>query len=312
MSLLREIEAAATESKVDISTVLRKAKILAARLQNPEFESWVDRELNGYGDRSSLPPYRVLHVEVHGHIRNRSGLHWNDAPIMTSFLPEELRDCGEKSYCSQPIATIASMAARANDGNELQAPWPQELAIKFGAKGYNGFECLGAWQIISPYALVGIVETVRNRILEFVLKIEAQNPDAGEAQPNSRPVPSEKVQMIFNNVFNAPVGNFAQNSEHLRQTASMGIQPQDLTRLVTDLTKHLDELNLDARQKQRAEAQIAALRAELAGEEPDPAIVRQAGRTLRSITEGAIGSLLATAATQPAVWKWIHHMLASF
>ncbi len=90
------------------------------------------------------------------------------------------------------------------------------------------------------------------------------------------------------------------------------IQPQYLTRLVTDLTTHLDELNLDARQKQRAEAQIAALRAELAGEEPDPAIVRQAGRTLRSITEGAIGSLLATAATQPAVWQWIHDMLASF
>jgi hypothetical protein len=311
MSLLREIETAATESKIDISTVLRKAKILAARLQNPEFEDWVDHELNGYHDRSSLPTYRVLRAEVQGHLRDRSGLHWNGAPVMTSCLPKELRDCGEKSYCCQPIATIASMAARANDGNELQAPWPQELAIRFGAKGYNGCECLGAWQIVSPNALVGIVETVRNRILEFVLKIEAQNPDAGEAPPNSQPVPSEKVQMIFNNVFNASVGNFAQNSEHLSQSISIGIQPQDLTRLVTDLTNHLNELNLDARQKQRAEAQIAALRAELDGEEPDPAIVRQAGRTLRNITEGAVGSLLATA-TQPAVWQWIHHMLASF
>ena len=140
MTLLREIQAAATESKVDISTVLRKAKILAARLQNPEFESWVDRELNGYDDRSSLPRYRMLPVEVHGHLRSRLGLHWDHAPIMTSFLPEELRDWGEKSYFSQPIATIASMAASAKDGSELQAPWPQELAVKFGAKGYNGFE----------------------------------------------------------------------------------------------------------------------------------------------------------------------------
>lgn len=94
------------------------------------------------------------------------------------------------------------------------------------------------------------------------------------------------------------------------QDVKLRIETHDLARLVTDLTKHLDELNLDARQKQRAEAQIAALRAEL-GEDPDPAVVRQAGRTLRNITEGAIGSLLATA-TQPAVWQWIHQTLASF
>jgi len=37
MTLLREIQQAATDSETTISTVLRKAKILAARLQNPEF-----------------------------------------------------------------------------------------------------------------------------------------------------------------------------------------------------------------------------------------------------------------------------------
>ena|ERR1035441_2020405 len=93
MSLLREIQAAATESKVDISTVLRKAKILAVRLQYPEFETWVDRELNGYVHGSSLPPYRVVPIEVRGHICRR-GLHWNDAPIMTTFLPEKPKGLG--------------------------------------------------------------------------------------------------------------------------------------------------------------------------------------------------------------------------
>jgi len=96
------------------------------------------------------------------------------------------------------------------------------------------------------------------------------------------------------------------------QDVKVRINAHDLARLVTDLTKHLGELNLDPRQKQRAEAQVAVLKVELAGEEPDLAIVSQVGRTLRSITEGAISSLLATAATQPAVWQWIHHTLASF
>jgi hypothetical protein len=143
MTLLTELQAAATESRVDISTVLRKAKILAATLQNAEFGNWVDRELNGYSDHSALPPYRVVPIEVRGHIC-RSGLHWNDAPIMTTSLPEKLRAWGEVCYLSQPIAAIASLAAGAALGTQLQVPWPQELAMRFGAKGYNGFECLAA------------------------------------------------------------------------------------------------------------------------------------------------------------------------
>jgi hypothetical protein len=103
------------------------------------------------------------------------------------------------------------------------------------------------------------------------------------------------------------VGNVAQNSEHFSQTTSNSFQTKELIRLVEELTKHLDELDLNDREKQRANAQIAALRIELTGE-PDPAIVKQAGRTLRNITEGAIGSLIATAA-QPTLWIWVHKML---
>jgi hypothetical protein len=91
-------------------------------------------------------------------------------------------------------------------------------------------------------------------------------------------------------------------------TNETGIQLSDLTRLVEEITNHLDELKLDDRQKQRAEAQIATLRTEIAGE-PDSAIVVQTLRTLRSITEGAIGSLVA-AAIQPNVWHWIQHTLS--
>ena len=80
-----------------------------------------------------------------------------------------------------------------------------------------------------------------------------------------------------------------------------------LAKLVADLTEHLDELNLDARQKRRAEAQISVIKTEIEGE-PNSDIVGQAVRTLRNITEGAISSLLASAA-QPAVWHSIHRML---
>jgi len=133
---------------------------------------------------------------------------------------------------------------------------------------------------------------------------------AAHFQVKVRRATSEKKPPQVHNVFYGPVGNFAQNSEHFTQAANMGIEPQDLARLIREFANHLDELNLDVREKRRVEAQIATIEVELAGD-ADPAIVKQAGRTLRNITEGAIGSLLSTAA-QPGIWHWIHQTLANF
>jgi hypothetical protein len=119
----------------------------------------------------------------------------------------------------------------------------------------------------------------------------------------------EKNPPHLTNVFNGPVGNFAQNSTHFTQTANTGISTETIAQLVAEFTTHLDELHLEPRQKRRAEAQITALRAKLAGD-PDPGIVRQAGRSLRNITEGSIGSLIATAA-QPGVWHWVQQTMNS-
>jgi hypothetical protein len=83
----------------------------------------------------------------------------------------------------------------------------------------------------------------------------------------------------------------------------------DLARLVREFADHLDELKLDTRVKQRAKAQLATIEAQLS-DDPDPVIVRQAGRTLRAITEGAVGSLIA-AAVQPAVWSWVAASMAA-
>lgn len=196
---------------------------------------------------------------------------------------------------------------RAKEGAIVHKP---DLIYALQGKIYPDMSCQAVWGEIANIEFEQLVSGVKNRILDFSLKIEAENPEAGEALPNTQPVPREKLRPLVQNTFYGPVANVAQNSEHFSQAASIGLQPQDLTRLVEELTNHLDELNLDAHQKKRAEAQIATLRAQLT-DEPDSVIVMQAGRTLRNITEGAIGSLLAAAA-QPAVWQWIHQTLITF
>ena len=86
----------------------------------------------------------------------------------------------------------------------------------------------------------------------------------------------EKNPPHLTNVFNGPVSNLAQNSTHFTQTAKTGVPAETIARLVAEFTTHLEELHLEPRQKQRAEAQISALRAELACD-PDAGTVTKRG-----------------------------------
>ena len=68
MTLLQQIEEAVTDKNIDVMTLLRMAKRLAARLNNAEFDQWIDWELNGYPANANLPPYRVIGVVVRADI----------------------------------------------------------------------------------------------------------------------------------------------------------------------------------------------------------------------------------------------------
>jgi hypothetical protein len=78
---------------------------------------------------------------------------------------------------------------------------------------------------------------------------------------------------------------------------------RDLKRALELLEEHLEELDLASPDRRRARTQIATLNAQLSGD-PDPGSMREIGKTLRNITEGAVASLIATAG-QPALWGFV-------
>jgi hypothetical protein len=66
--------------------------------------------------------------------------------------------------------------------------------------------------------IVGILDAVRNRVLKFVLEIEAQAPDAGEVALGGVPISQERVTQIYNtNIWGGT--NIAVGSSSVTQTA---------------------------------------------------------------------------------------------
>lgn len=232
MSLLREIQDAAISSEVELTTLLRKCKVLSARLGNDDFKRWVDNELGGYKDAESLPEYRLLHVNSKGHFSGAGGSSLKHADIPMSCLPEELRDDLSKSYVRGGIASLEVIVTKFVEGTATE-PWNPDLVAHVGQSIYQGMNCMQAWKVIPITSIVGTLDAVRNRILNFVLEIEAEAPDAGEAAINSSPVPQDKVHQIFNTYISGNVQNVATGSSDFEQHATKSeIVPEVFSQLL--------------------------------------------------------------------------------
>ncbi|MEO6787813.1 MAG: hypothetical protein ABI318_16935, partial [Chthoniobacteraceae bacterium] len=94
-------------------------------------------------------------------------------------------------------------------------------------------------------SVIAIIETVRNRVLNFALEIEAANPNAGEAAPGSKPLPEKIVTQIFNTNITGNVGNVATGSSHFQQAATVQITAGD-TKALRESLKSLGVSDAEA------------------------------------------------------------------
>lgn len=210
MSLLQEIQNDATNSNVSVSNLLRKCKILAYKLGNEDFKAWVEYELNGYPkDKSFLPNYRILeNIYSKGHFSGSFGSGLRNADVPTFNLPKELQEDLTRANFFSPIATLENLTT----SSTLSQEWGARILAQYGGNMYEDYVCMQAWKVIPTSFVIGIVDTIKTKILNFVLEIEMIDKNAGDVAINSNPISQEKINQIFNinitgNVQNLASGN---------------------------------------------------------------------------------------------------------
>lgn len=218
MGLYEEIQTAATDSSVPLTDLLRKCSILAARLKNDEFRAWVDRELNGYDDDDVVPSYRILSVDSFGHFSGPGGSGLRNAPIPPHTLKKELRHHVEEARLMQPVAALEDLVGTGE--SSFQIPWPPDLTALVGEDIYQYQNCLQAWRAVSRGQIISILDTVRNRILAFVLEIEAELPSAGDWPSSPASVSQEAVQRVFQTTITGNVNQLIAGSHDFTASAT--------------------------------------------------------------------------------------------
>jgi len=235
MSLLRDIQNDVIDTNADISVILRKCKVLAVRLGNEPFEKWVDQELNGYKNKNLLPDYRIVEVYSKGHFSGPFGSGIKNADIPLSCIPKKYRENLRKCYFIEPIGYYINLLKNSK-GNNFEEQWSPDLVAYIGESIYQNMNCMSAWKLIPNSSIFSLVEAVRDRILNFVLEIGKEAPDAGEDSPKTQKISPERITQVFNTTIHGNVGNISTASQNVNQTATINVLQNDLNSLKTYLS----------------------------------------------------------------------------
>jgi hypothetical protein len=206
LSLLRELIEGASGDTVAVATLLRKVKVLAARMRTGELAEWVEHELSGYPLDAKLPEYRgPFRADVLGTFGGPFGTGIKNAPIPPIAFPEEYRE--GSLFNIEFRERIAELEKLSEPGKEpLVAYWPADAILLVNSliqqgrvASYPQMWLQQAWQTFSPANLAGIVDMVRTRILDLALSLEEVAPEAGE--PNVVVPNTDRIQSIVTNVY---------------------------------------------------------------------------------------------------------------
>lgn len=285
MSLLRDIQNAAIDADVSIAVVLRKCKVLATRLAHEPFKNWVDQELDGYVSEAQVPDYRKVQVQSFGNFAGPFGSKATNIPIPPSSLPEEYREIARTAYILNGVAQLESLVtdSKESDSGGIQSPWPADLLPLYGHKILENMTCLAAWRALPRGALIGLLDTIRNRVLNFALEIEVADPDAGEARIGSPPLPEQRVSQVFNTYIVGGNNSISAGNTQFNQVTIFEVRQNDLDSLKT----YLQKIGLEQEDVNELEA---ALQSEGVPESPKKLGGRVSGWIGKMVSKAASGA----------------------
>ncbi|MDE0636669.1 MAG: hypothetical protein OXI43_12590 [Candidatus Poribacteria bacterium] len=196
MNLLEDIQKDAIDASSDLGSLMRKCKVLAARLKSKELEDWLIWESNGYSDNVPVPEYRIWSLEIKGHFAGAFGSGLRDAPIPIISLPEEAQDYYNAYEFRMSIGAVES--ALKDYKNGMIQISTGDLAVRLGMNVYRDMNCLQCWAEFSRANLDELFNAVRERVLDFSLALWKEYPNAGEVNPDtSESISSDRVTQIF-------------------------------------------------------------------------------------------------------------------
>lgn len=197
MGLVLDLQAEAIDGSVATDQLLRKALAVATKLNLREFREWVLLEMNGYSGRE-VPEYRV----INGSLVCRNPYH-GLVPFLMPGDPEFASELS-KRYEPSPIGVIEKLLS--SEGDTLICRFPPEVVTHLMA---HQDAPMVPYLKINKTSLMGVLDAVRNAILDWALKLESDD-ILGENMsftPEEKQIASSKASDLMPSINVINIGN---------------------------------------------------------------------------------------------------------
>ena len=101
----------------------------------------------------------------------------------------------------QPVSAYEGLVAERLDGT-VTFPWVSNMVLYYQRRFIDGFALVSAWQEVPRSAIVGLLDTIRTRVLNMALELQTEIGNADDDLRKITPEESKQVdQTIVNNIF---------------------------------------------------------------------------------------------------------------
>jgi len=162
--LVLELQAAAMDPDMKVTGILRKALVVATKLGLSEFKAWCESELQGY-NASGIPEYRRLQGQIKAYNPFLRG--W----VPVSFSNPEIAERLSVREIGQSIGELEQTVGHSTNEETIEVPFPHALLIRIFGDTEEFRHGMIPTLVLEKTHLFGILETVRNIVLKWSLKL---------------------------------------------------------------------------------------------------------------------------------------------
>lgn len=243
MDLLRQIQSDILDPNTEISVILRKARVLAAQLESSELGTWASSELDGYKSIEALPDYRLLSTSVAGQWTNNFHMLNNRGVPMYQIEDDDIKKMLSTYPVYDGIRTVENLSAELGDKMLFLSPDAVAVVNKYVVEGGYGYATLH--YTLTPHDFDQLLDTVRNRLLDFVLQMDKEWKE--EEDPPPQEIVRELVHVtILNHPKGGPVTVFDQRGQNVQYqfNAAGDINFREVSS-VSELSTQLEKLRAE-------------------------------------------------------------------
>jgi hypothetical protein len=297
--LLDEIIDLLGNEQSSLTDVLLKTKVLLHQIGHKDLASWVNSELNGYPDGTTVPEYRIIPSQVLANFANIS-YRYTSHPIPIGHLTDDQQETLTKTRMWQSLPVIEEMISSNKEGRLIRTI-PLELNRSLGKGLHPSFQIERAWCEFSVPDVKGICTQVRSRLLDFMLELKDTVGQTTTESELREKISSFDAQGMFNSAIFGPnttilIGH--QSSITATQTATF--TASELAERVRELVEKVEPLlptsGLPRSVREDAQGALAELREAAAATIPDVSRLRRGLESLKRVMEHAAGHVVATGA----------------